>query len=132
MNNFYVDITCRAFTNIEEIHQQAAENKELLMQNSALKELKELEYVWNEGVNRIVDNNFSNYDTQIMQKHKQLETDAENMEWESLNRALSERKLGGTSRAGGKSQSNMGFGASQRERQDNEEPILGQSIYGDR
>ena len=63
MNNFYVDIVCRAFTNIEEIHKAAQENKELLMQNSALKELKELSTNWKDGIHRIVENNFSNYTT---------------------------------------------------------------------
>jgi hypothetical protein len=63
MNNFFVDIACRSFTNIEEIHKATQENKELLMQNSALKELKDLQLNWNDGLNRIVENNFSNYDT---------------------------------------------------------------------
>lgn len=70
MNNFYVDIVCRAFTNIEEMHKQAQENKELVMQNSALKELQNLSSGWSQEINRLVDNNFSNYDTLVMQKHK--------------------------------------------------------------
>lgn len=128
MNNFYVDISCRAFTNIEEIHKQTQENKELLMQNSALKELKELSSVWRDGIDRLVDNNYNNYDNQIMSKHKQLETEAENQEWESLNRALSERKFG-TSRQ--KSMTTLGFGMSQRNNgEDGEnEPVMGESIY---
>lgn len=63
MNNFFVDIVCRAFTNIEEIHKAAAENKELLVQNEALKELKDLRAHWFEGIDKIIDNNISNYDT---------------------------------------------------------------------
>jgi hypothetical protein len=74
MNNFYIDITCRAFTNIEDIHKAAQENKELNQQNAALKELKELSVDWKGGIDRLVETQFNQYDTQIMQKHKQLET----------------------------------------------------------
>lgn len=129
MNNFFVDIVCRAFTNIEEIHKAAAENKELLVQNEALKELKDLKLHWSEGIDKIVDNNISNYDTQIMQKHKQLETEAENFEWESLNRALTQNR---TTRQ--KSMTSLGFGFSQRQGRDGldgDEPALGESIFGD-
>lgn len=75
MNNFYVDITCRAFTNIEEIHRAAAENKELNKQNAALKELKELSVGWRQDIDRLVEQQFNQYDTQIMTKHKQIEAD---------------------------------------------------------
>jgi hypothetical protein len=64
-----------------------------------------------------------------MQKHKQLETEAENMEWESLNRALTQKKSN-TNRQ--KSMTTTGFGMSQRGPGDNEEPVLGESIYGDK
>lgn len=63
MNNFYVDIICRAFTNIEEIHRAAQENKELNKQNAALKELKDLSSVWRSDIDRLVEQQFNQYDT---------------------------------------------------------------------
>jgi DNA repair ATPase RecN len=92
MNNFYIDITCRAFTNIEDIHRQAQENKELNKQNSALRELKELSSNWKADIDKLVESQFNQYDTQIMTKHKQLEAQQENEDWEKLNKELTTRK----------------------------------------
>lgn len=111
MNNFYVDIVCRAFTNIEEIHRQAQENKELNKQNSALRELKDLSAIWKADIDRLVEQQFNQYDTQIITKHKQLEAEQENEDWEKLNRELTSRKsLGSQKLKGGISQSLFGAG----------------------
>ena len=47
MNNFFVDIVCRSFTNIEEIHRQNRENNEQNKKAAVLKELGRLKEHWN-------------------------------------------------------------------------------------
>jgi len=50
MNNFFVNIVTRSYTNIEEYLQQRQENVEMLKQKETLKELENIQKSWTTGI----------------------------------------------------------------------------------
>ena len=117
MNNFYVDITCRAFTNIEEIHKQATENTQLNKQNSALKELKDLNDLWNNDINGAVVHQLNNYDNAVIRKQQHDQEDEDN-NWEALKKLANQKTQGSRSRGFGNATSMGG-----NTMHNNEEPM---------
>lgn len=82
---------------------------------------------WKQDIDRLVEAQFNQYDTQIMTKHKQLEAEQENDDWEKLNRELTTKKSMGSAKfKSGVSQSLFG-GKSTKEQpheDDREEPMF--------
>jgi len=50
MNNFFVNIVCRSYTNIEEYLQARNDNVELQKQKETMKELEGIQKTWISGI----------------------------------------------------------------------------------
>ena len=73
MNNFWVNIVARSFTNIEEQWQQAVENKKAIHQKEVLEELGKLKPVWKEEIEQECMKNFNTFEnksTEASQKNR--------------------------------------------------------------
>ena len=90
MNNFYVDITCRSFTNIEETHKLALENTQLNKQNAALKELQSLNEIWTRDVDMAVGTSIGRYDDAVDRKQKKDQEDEDN-DWPALRKLANQK-----------------------------------------
>ena len=57
-NNFWVNITARSFTNIEQIWEQNAANQEAIIERQVMKELAPLEATWVSKITDASDHSF--------------------------------------------------------------------------
>jgi len=67
MNNFYVDIICRSFTNIEEVQRQYKESNESNKNKASLKELESLKEHWNGELNNEASTHFNGIDQKLLE-----------------------------------------------------------------
>ena len=70
MNNFFVNIVTKSFTNIDEFLKSMYENKEALKQKETLKELEVIKKNWSIGMANEVNEQFDKFDKQIMNYKK--------------------------------------------------------------
>lgn len=66
MNNFFVNIVTRSYTNIEEYLQARADNVELSKQRETLKELESISKSWQSGMYSEVTQQYTEFDKQIL------------------------------------------------------------------
>lgn len=70
MNNFFVNIITRSYTNIEEYLQQRQDNVEMQKQKETLKELDSIRLTWTTGIQREVGHQLDAFDRQIINFNK--------------------------------------------------------------
>lgn len=73
MNNFFVNIVTRSYTNIEEYLQARQENVEMQKQKETLKELEGIQKSWTSGIYQEVSSQFDTFDKHILGFNKKLE-----------------------------------------------------------
>jgi hypothetical protein len=69
MNNFFIEIVTRSFTNIEEILKNQRDNVLQKKQQETLAELEKVKKNWNKSIYSEVNANFDNYDKTILKSH---------------------------------------------------------------
>lgn len=67
MNNFFVNIVTRSYTNIEEYLQARQDNVEIQKQKETLKELEGIQKSWTSGIYSEVTQQLNDFDKQILQ-----------------------------------------------------------------
>lgn len=72
MNNFFVNIVTRSYTNIEEYLQQRQENVEMQKQKETLKELENIQKSWTTGIYQEVNTQLDTFDKNIIEFNKAL------------------------------------------------------------
>lgn len=70
MNNFWVNIVARSFTNIEEQWQQAVENKKAIHQKEVLDEINKLKPNWKTEIEQECMKNFNTYENKATEAVK--------------------------------------------------------------
>jgi len=73
MNNFFVNIVTRSFTNIEEIYRQLRDNKEVQKQQEVLTELEVVKGAWKNIISQECTDNYDRFDKNISESKKTLE-----------------------------------------------------------
>ena len=69
MNNFFIEIVTRSFTNIEEILKNQRDNILQKKQQETLLELEKVKKTWNTSIYTEVNANFDNYDKTILKSN---------------------------------------------------------------
>ena len=69
MNNFFVEIITRSFTNIEEVLKNQRDNILQKKQQETLLELEKVKKSWNKSIYSEVNANFDNYDKTILKSN---------------------------------------------------------------
>jgi len=73
MNNFFVNIVARSFTEIEEIYRQLRDNKEVQKQQEVLAEIEVVKSAWKNIISQECTENYDRFDKNISESKKTLE-----------------------------------------------------------